>query len=110
MVAATFASVCRQLGSRVGEADVLDSLGRVYRRQVQLGLAADYQQQALALYRQICDRGGEAVALNSLGETLEETGNLEQARRQHTEALAVAVESGVRYEQARAHNGIAASH
>ena len=42
-----------------------------------------------------------------MGETLHATGHSEQARAQHAAALALAVETGDRYQQARAHSGLA---
>jgi hypothetical protein len=44
---------------------------------------------------------------NGLGETLRLTGSIHEGRIQHADAPAVAVEIGNRYEQARAHDGIA---
>lgn len=61
----------------------------------------------MALFRQTGDRNGQADALNGLGETLLATGQLTDAREQHSAALAVAAQIGGRYQQARAHYGLA---
>lgn len=98
------------VGDRVGEADVLASLGNVHRQQGRYQQAVDDQQRALALYREIGHPAGEAGTLNNLGEILYDTGQLREALIQHTAALKLATQINDRYEQARAHSGIANSH
>ena len=49
-------------------------------------------------------------ALNSVGETHRATGALREALIQHTAALTLATQISDRYEQARAHNGLAHAH
>jgi len=56
------------------------------------------------------ESGSEATALNGIGETHHATGHPEQARAHHNAALALATQTGNRYEQARAHNGLAHTH
>jgi Flp pilus assembly protein TadD len=46
-------------------------------------------------------------ALNGLGESHRANGQLREAWIQHTTALTLATQIGDRYEQARAHNGLA---
>ncbi|MGH3803502.1 MAG: tetratricopeptide repeat protein, partial [Pseudonocardiaceae bacterium] len=53
---------------------------------------------------------GETRALNNLGEMRQVTGQLREALIQHTAALTLATQIGDRYEQARAHNGLAQTH
>ena len=60
--------------------------------------------------REVGDPSGEADALLGLGEALLDADQPEQARTQHTAALALAVEIEDRYEQARSHVGLAAIH
>jgi tetratricopeptide (TPR) repeat protein len=93
-----------------GEADVLQNLGHAFRGQSRFQQGADYQRQALAIFRELGDRPGESEALNSLGEALSGAGLLEQARAQHDEALAIARQIGDQYEQARAHDGLACAY
>lgn len=100
----------REIGDRVGEADALTLLGDVYQRQGRYGQADTHQQQALALYREIGHPTGEACALNNLGGIWRITGQLREALVQHTAALTLASTVGDRYEQARAHNGLAHTH
>ena len=59
------------------------------------------------LLRRIGDRASEAEALNDLGQVLLAAGDPSEARAQHGQALELAEEIGDRYEQARAHDGIA---
>ena len=104
-------TLSRQTGDRTGEADALITLGLVHQRQGHHGPAMNYQQQGVTLYRQIGgSRAGEAVGLNGIGETLQASGAAQDARMRHTDALLAATEAGDRYEQARAHDGIAATH
>jgi tetratricopeptide (TPR) repeat protein len=61
---------------------------------------------ALELFRTIGDRTGEADALNGLAAALAAAGNPDQARRRHSDAFTVAMQTDDRYEQARAHSGL----
>jgi tetratricopeptide (TPR) repeat protein len=53
---------------------------------------------------------GEAYALNRVAETLLSIRQPDQARAYHAAALTLASQIGARYEQARAHNGLALTH
>jgi tetratricopeptide (TPR) repeat protein len=89
----------------------LGNLGLVYGRQGHYQQAVDHLQQSMALIREIGDRVGyEAETLNSVGETHHATGYHEQAHVHHNAALTLASQTGDRYEQARAHHGIAHTH
>ncbi len=72
--------------------------------------AADRLQQGLALFRQAGDKSGEADALNSLGELCLAEGKPDSACGWHARALALADSIGEKYEQARAHDGLAGAH
>jgi tetratricopeptide (TPR) repeat protein len=72
--------------------------------------AADHLQQGLSLFRQAGDKSGEADALNGLGELSLAESQPDNARGWHTCALALADHIGEKYEQARAHDGLAAAH
>src|ERR1700750_392306 len=79
-------------------------------RRGRLTEAAGHLSQALVLLRRIGDRATEAETLNDLGQVLQTTGDVAGARAQHGEALTLAREIGYRYEQARAHEGLAATY
>ena len=96
----------RQLGNRRGEAGVLDNLGIAHCLLGQLNEAAAYHLRALALFRGIGDRDGEAWALNGLGAASDPA----HAAHHYAAALAVATETGVRDQQARAHAGLATAY
>lgn len=74
-----------------------------------MGQAAAHHQ-ALTHLRRLGERTDVTCALNGLGEALVATGQAELARTRHADALTAALETTNRYEQARAHNGIAATH
>jgi tetratricopeptide (TPR) repeat protein len=59
------------------------------------------------MFREMGDRSSEAETLNSLGDVLLATGQPGDARAQHAAALGLAGQVGDRYEQARAHYGLA---
>ncbi len=64
----------------------------------------------MALFREIGDRDGEAEALNAAGEALLAAGRPVDACAQHAAALVLASQNGERFQQARAHDGLAAAH
>jgi tetratricopeptide (TPR) repeat protein len=103
-------SLCRQIGDRATEAEVLTAFGLVSGQRGEPGPAVAHFQQALGLCRQFGYRATEADALNGLGEALRTSRSMHDSRIQHTHALAAAIEIGNRDAQARAHNGIAATH
>ena len=70
--------------------------------------AGEYHQNALALYRKTSLRG-EADALNGAGETLLATGRPDEAHTRHSAALSLTSQTGDRYQQARAHQGLASA-
>jgi tetratricopeptide (TPR) repeat protein len=88
----------------------LTRLGVEHRRAGRYQQAADHHRQALGLFREINNRGGETQVLNSLGEALLAAGQPDHARIQHDMALTLADQAGDRYEQARAHDGLAHTH
>ncbi len=107
----------RRAGDRTREAYVLTDLAGVQARLGRLAEAAGHLRQGLVLLRRIGDRASEAETLNDLGQVLQATGDAAEARALHTEAralhteaLSLAGEIGDRYEQARAHDGIAATY
>ncbi|WP_033337467.1 tetratricopeptide repeat protein [Catenuloplanes japonicus] len=99
----------RRSTERGGEALALDGLGTA---ELALGDPGGFDrlQQALAIFRRLGERAGEAQAGNSIGEAHAAAGRTDAAREAHTAALSVAREIGDRYEQARAHGGLAVTH
>ncbi|WUH98351.1 tetratricopeptide repeat protein [Spirillospora sp. NBC_00431] len=90
------------------EGSALCELGDVYSRKRNYDQALDHLHQALDLARATANRPLENETLNRLGETAHRTGD--PARAHHQEALDIATEIGDRYEQARAHDGLARAH
>ncbi|HEV2377764.1 MAG TPA: tetratricopeptide repeat protein [Streptosporangiaceae bacterium] len=103
-------TLTRQTGNQRAEARAICRLGGICQQQDQQTDAAGHYEQALALYRKIGDWGGETDALNSFAETQLATGQPEQARSSFTAALGLARRTGARYEQARAHLGLAGAY
>jgi DNA-binding SARP family transcriptional activator len=95
------------VGNRYGAADTLSDLGSAYRGLGRLDDAARCQRDALALMRTVGDVAGECQILNDLGTTLSAAGQTGEARELHQLALVLADRVGHRYQQARAHDGMA---
>ena len=71
--------------------------------------AAGTVAQAIELFRDLGSRHGLAMALNTGGELAARTSAAEEARRYHSEALAIARELGARPVEARALAGVGRS-
>jgi DNA-binding SARP family transcriptional activator/tetratricopeptide (TPR) repeat protein len=99
--------LCRMAGDRTGEAYALTGLGDAH---IKGGGASGYFQEALTLHRRLGDRAGEAETLNGLGETCRVAGRPADAVAYHAAALALATETGRRYEEGRAHRGLGYAH
>ena len=100
-------ALCRQAGDRSNEADLLACLGDAELRQGRYQDAAGHLDLALALCRETGDLSTQAAVLNTRGEVLLATGRGPDAAREHASALSAATEAGEKYEQARAHDGLA---
>ncbi|HEY3733005.1 MAG TPA: tetratricopeptide repeat protein [Streptosporangiaceae bacterium] len=101
-----------QTGDKRDQARALNGLGEICHLEGHHEQAVGYHQQACALFREIGDPGGEAEALNGLGEALlagqpSQPSQSGEARSCHASALALARQTGDRYQQARAHRGLA---
>jgi tetratricopeptide (TPR) repeat protein len=72
--------------------------------------AAASLEQSLALYRSIGHRPFQATALNSLGELATRISATQQARDHYAQALTIARDTGMPFEEARALEGIGHSH
>ncbi|RZU53581.1 DNA-binding SARP family transcriptional activator [Krasilnikovia cinnamomea] len=93
-------AVFRRTNERAGTALALDGLGTATHDTV-------FLREALEIFRQLGERSGETRATNSLGEVLTTTGRPRYGREEHRAALTLAIETGDRYEQGRAHAGLA---
>jgi tetratricopeptide (TPR) repeat protein len=98
----------REIGDWETESNGLTNLGILHRQLGQHDVAVGLHQRALAINRETGNRDGEATVLNDLGECLQHD-DAAGAHECHAAALAIAVELGSLYEQARAHAGLARS-
>ncbi|MEU8328707.1 tetratricopeptide repeat protein [Micromonospora sp. NPDC048839] len=94
----------QQLGGRTGEAWTLNTLGDIEIRLGRHRAAGIHLERALAMYRQLGNHTGVAWTLNSLG-TLHT--RLGQTSSHHQQSLDIFRETGERYGEASALNGIA---
>jgi len=92
----------RAVGDRLGEANVLQSLGDVQRFRAEMDAALDSYRQALALFRAVGSRLGEANVLLPLGSLEYEAENIDKATALLSQALELYRLIGDRYSQARA--------
>jgi DNA-binding SARP family transcriptional activator/Flp pilus assembly protein TadD len=99
--------VRREIGDRHGEGNALTDLGTLYRQLGQVDEALRHHDEALALIREVGDRSTESQILNNLADAYAAAGQPDAARRHHEQALALAGATHNRYQQARAHDGIA---
>jgi tetratricopeptide (TPR) repeat protein len=98
----------RQVGSRQGEAWVLNNLGDA------LGVVGDSEaiellEQSLAIRREIGDRTGEVQAVNNLADAYEELGRREEALTWQQRALDLNREVGSQYGEAVALTNLGAT-
>ena len=99
----------RANGDRNGEADNLDSIGRVYNRLGQPQQALDYLQQALSIWREMGNspeerlrqRTGEAETLNAIGDVYTDIRQPQQALIYYQQASPIYREVGERFGEAR---------
>ncbi|MDP9798188.1 DNA-binding SARP family transcriptional activator [Catenuloplanes nepalensis] len=100
------AALRRQRGIPYNEAEVLNDLGTARRLQGRLAEAEQHHQEALRIMRTVGDRHGEALVGNDLAATLCAGGDEAAAVEAYRRSLAVSVQIGHRYEQARALAGL----
>jgi tetratricopeptide (TPR) repeat protein len=99
--------IFREIGDRAGEARALNYLGEADVHLGQYVQAIGHHEQAAELYREINNQAGVAEVLNGLGKAHLAADRPTDARIQHTLALGLASRTGRRFEQARAHDGLA---
>jgi DNA-binding SARP family transcriptional activator/Flp pilus assembly protein TadD len=100
-------SIWRRAGDLACEGGTLNEFGNIYRRLGRHDEALDHHHQALALVRKSGRHYCEAQILNDLGVTSAAVGRAHESETHHRAALALATRTRNRYEQARAHAGIA---
>jgi tetratricopeptide (TPR) repeat protein len=98
----------RRIGTREDEAEVLNEIGNAHRALREYDTARASHHLAMTIMRTMGERPGECVVRNDLGRTLRESGDIDRALEQHRVVLAEATRIKLRYEQARALDGIAA--
>lgn len=103
-------AMCREIGNRDCEAYAVGNIGVVESRLGNHQQASEHLDLALALCRENGDRSSAAETLNSWGDVLLAAGRPGDARAQHTMALRLASQIDDKYEQARAHSGLARCH
>ncbi len=117
-------AITRALGDKLGEGNVLGSIGSIHRQVGDGPEALAHLRQAREIQRGIGNRAAEIGVLNELGAALRELGEPPaegaagpagpagpvEALRHHEEAAALAHRLGDRYQQARACDGMARCH
>ncbi len=98
--------LARASGYRQVETDSLTNLGQAALGQDDIDAARTYLEQALQQAREASDPSAESKALVGLGEALLASGQPGAARSKHAAALALSQRTE-KYEQARAHDGLA---
>jgi tetratricopeptide (TPR) repeat protein len=98
----------RAIPSPLGEASALTDLGSAERKTKDYVSAAASLTQAVTIFRDIRNKFGEASALIEMGSLALEYKTLLSARDYFTQALKISDENGLRVQQARAHESIAA--
>lgn len=95
------------IGDRTAEGYALGYLGTLYECLGQYAEAIDHHHQALRIAREIGDSHLAGELLNRLGDTLRSGSRPKKALRSYRRALTKTSQTGNRYENARAHYGIA---
>ncbi len=90
----------RQVGDRVGEANVLRAMGDVQQFRKELEEAMQSYEQALGLYRQVGSRVGEANVLQAMGDVQQFRKELEEAMQSYEQALGLYRQVGSRVGEA----------
>ncbi len=99
--------IFRAIGGKSGEAKTLVPLSEMSLRQANYAQAADQLRQALGLFRSMGDKPGHVRVLNSLGDATFLGGQPASARQLYSTAVEMASQMDMKYEQARAHQGLA---
>lgn len=97
----------QETGNRRSQAEALSGLGDAYAHQGRHARAAGYYEQARDLHRQTGNWEGYADAMIGIAATTRAIGQPRDGVHQYAAALAIATDKGFRYQQARAHNGLA---
>jgi tetratricopeptide (TPR) repeat protein len=100
-------TIYREVGYRIGEGVALQGLGAVYGRLGQYPEALDYLRQAIAIGDELGEVDLRTRGLTDLAEILRARGRHDDAAANYHSALLLAEKTANRYEQARAHDGLA---
>ncbi|MFK0733340.1 MAG: tetratricopeptide repeat protein, partial [Gloeotrichia echinulata HAB0833] len=73
-------AVYQDIGNKAGEANVLNTLGSIYKSQGQYQQAIDYHEQALAVYQDIGNTKGEIGSLQILSNIYKQQGKIRKAQ------------------------------
>ncbi len=93
-------AICREIGDRQGEANVLDALGEVRLQWGEYAAAEEAYEASLAICREIGYRQGEANALLGLGHVRRMRGEYAVAEEAYEASLAICREIGYRQGEA----------
>ncbi len=93
-----------------GHAHTLNVLGTVQGHVGDFAAATQHHERALQIAREVGDLSVECEILNAAGRTARRAGDPESATRYHSKALALATKTDNRYEETRAHDGLARVH
>ena len=100
--------ITRETGNRTGECESLRALAAVYRDLGRYPQAFEHYDALLALVEELgSPQDIESIARNGYGTTLCAVGRSAEAERQHERALALSRQTGDRYQQALAIDGLA---
>ena len=81
--------ICRKIGDKKAEADILNNIGTVYRYLDEYSQALNFFQQSLAIKKQIGDKKSEVVTLNNIGFIYRKLGKYNQALDSYQQVLAI---------------------
>jgi tetratricopeptide (TPR) repeat protein len=99
--------IFRRIAARLGEGETLKDMGATYLRMGDPHRALSYLTQAEDIADQSDARALKASVLNSRGEAYLGLGRISDAAACHRSALGIAQQTRSRYQQARAHEGLA---
>ena len=103
-------TIYREVGYRVGEGVALHGLGAAHGGLGRYPEALDFLRQAIAIGDELGEVDLRTRGLTDLGGILRASGRADDAAANYHSALLLAEESANRYEQARAHDGLARLH
>ena len=97
-------TIYRQVGGRLGQAETLTNLARVYSDSGDHDAATEAYEQALTIYRQVGHRLGQAETLTNLARTRGDSGDHDATTDLHEQALTIYRDIGHRLGHAGQHS------